>query len=268
MFYLRFIMKTLKNAICLIFVCSFFVQELYPQSPSIERIINDRHEAVITFTCNDPVSLNHINELITITDISDNRVVAYVNKKQEQALSETGVEYSLYHPYYDQRKALTMATTVAEMANWDKYPTWSVFQEMMLSYPDEYPDICSLDTIGFSVDGKAMLVVKISNNVNMDEPEPEFFLTGQMHGDELVSYMLPLRMIDYLLSNYGSDSRVDNIINNMELWISPLSNPDGTYGNDENDVSGSTRYNADGIDLNRNFPDFQDGEHPDGNPTP
>src|SRR6056297_2029502 len=98
MFYLQFIMKTLKNAFCLIFVFGFFVQELYPQSPSIERVINDRHEAVITFTCKDPVNLNRINELITITDISDNRVVAYVNKKQEQALSETGVQYSLYKP--------------------------------------------------------------------------------------------------------------------------------------------------------------------------
>ncbi|MGC9330388.1 MAG: M14 family zinc carboxypeptidase [Bacteroidales bacterium] len=251
----------------MIFVFGFFVQELYPQSPSIERVINDRHEAVITFTCKDSVNLNRINELITITDISDNRVVAYVNKKQEQALSETGVQYSLYEPYYDKGRAITMATTTAEMAGWDKYPTWSVFQEMMLSYANDYPDICKLDTIGFSVEGRAILVVKISDNINVDEAEPEFFLTGQMHGDELVSYILLLRMIDYLLSNYGSDDRVDNIINNMELWINPLSNPDGTYGNDENDVSVSTRYNAEGIDLNRNFPDFQDGEHPDGNPT-
>ncbi len=260
-------MKALSKAFCLIIVFGFFVQKTFPQSPAIDSVIEHRHEAVITFTCKNPEKLQSLNDIITITNVVHGKVVAYVNKKQEQALSKTGVEYSLYHPYYDQRKALTMATTVAEMANWDKYPTWSVFQEMMLSYPDEYSDICSLDTIGFSVDGRAMLVVKISNNVNMDEPEPEFFLTGQMHGDELVGYMLPLRMIDYLLSNYGSDNRVDNIINNMELWINPLSNPDGTYGNDENDVSGATRYNANGIDLNRNFPDFQDGQHPDGNPT-
>ncbi|MDA3820828.1 MAG: M14 family zinc carboxypeptidase [Candidatus Delongbacteria bacterium] len=260
-------MKTLNNAFCLIFVFSFFVQELYPQSPSIDRIINDRHEAVIVFTCKNPEKLQRINNIITITDVADGRVVAYVNEKQEQALSETGVQYSLYKPYYEKGRAITMATTTAEMASWDKYPTWSVFQEMMLSYANDYPDICRLDTIGFSVEGRAMLVVKISDNITEDEPEPEFFLTGQMHGDELVSYMFPLRMIDYLLSNYGSDDRVDSIINNMELWINPLSNPDGTYGNDENDVSGSTRYNADGIDLNRNFPDFQDGQHPDGNPT-
>jgi translation initiation factor 2 beta subunit (eIF-2beta)/eIF-5 len=131
----------------------------------------------------------------------------------------------------------------------------------------DYPDICKLDTIGFSVEGRAILVLKISDNVNVDEPEPEVFLTGQMHGDELVSYMIPLRLVNYLLSNYESDSRISNLVNNVEIWINPLSNPDGTYGDNENDVSESHRYNADEIDLNRNFPDPKSGMHPDENET-
>ncbi|MGB0931070.1 MAG: M14 family zinc carboxypeptidase, partial [Chitinophagales bacterium] len=40
-----------------------------------------------------------------------------------------------------------------------------------------------------------------------------------------------------------------------EIWINPLANPDGTYTNDDETVFGATRYNSEGHDLNRNYPD-------------
>jgi hypothetical protein len=54
------------------------------------------------------------------------------------------------------------------------------------------------------------------------------------------------------------------MVNNMEIWINPLGNPDGTYHNGDTTVIGATRYNANGKDLNRNFPDPQDGPYPTG----
>ncbi|MGH8014994.1 MAG: M14 family zinc carboxypeptidase, partial [Candidatus Zixiibacteriota bacterium] len=54
------------------------------------------------------------------------------------------------------------------------------------------------------------------------------------------------------------------MVNNMEIWINPLANPDGTYRTGNNSVSGAIRYNANLKDLNRNYPDPQDGDHPDG----
>ena len=40
----------------------------------------------------------------------------------------------------------------------------------------------------------------------------------------------------------------------MEIYINPLANPDGTYANSNHTVSGATRFNANGVDLNRNYP--------------
>ena len=85
-----------------------------------------------------------------------------------------------------------------------------------------------------------------------------------MHGDELAGYPTMLRLIDYLLCNYGSDDYVDYLVENMEIWINPLANPDGTYRGGNDNVSMSTRSNGGFADLNRNFPDPQDGPHPDG----
>jgi PKD repeat protein len=86
-----------------------------------------------------------------------------------------------------------------------------------------------------------------------------------MHGDEIAGYVGMLHYIEYLLSNYGSDARVTSMVNSMEIWINPSANPDGTYKTGNNSVNGATRSNANNIDLNRNYPDPQNGPHPDGN---
>ncbi|MBA7590890.1 hypothetical protein ES708_33032 [subsurface metagenome] len=106
--------------------------------------------------------------------------------------------------------------------------------------------------------------MKISDNVSEFENEPETFLTSTMHGNETGGYILMLRLIDYLLENYSSQTRVTSLIDSLQIWINPLANPDGTYAGGSHTISGATRRNANSVDLNRNFPDPQDGPHPDG----
>jgi hypothetical protein len=86
-----------------------------------------------------------------------------------------------------------------------------------------------------------------------------------MHGDETTGYILMMHLIDSLLSGYGTVPRITNLIHNYQIYINPLANPDGTYHGGNNTVFGSWRGNANGIDLNRNYPDPKDGPHPDGN---
>ena len=92
-----------------------------------------------------------------------------------------------------------------------------------------YPTLCHLDTIGTSINGKLVLALKISDNADLNEDEPEVFYTSTMHGDETGGFILMLRLADYLLKNYNLDTRVKNLVDNLEIWINPLANPDGTY---------------------------------------
>jgi hypothetical protein len=137
---------------------------------------------------------------------------------------------------------------------WDKYPTFTQYDSIMRSFASLYPSLCRLDTIGKSIYGKLILVLKISDNVAVNEDEPEVFYTSTIHGDETGGFILMLRLADYLLKNYQPGSRAKNMVDNLEIWINPLSNPDGTYKTG-NIISSPTRYNANGADLNRNFPD-------------
>ncbi len=150
-------------------------------------------------------------------------------------------------------KAVQMATTIAEMAGWDRYPTYDTYVAMMNRWVEQYPSLCRLDTIGTSVNGRLILcmVIRGGNAGN----NPEFFYSSTMHGDEVTGYAMMLHLIDTLLSGYGSNQQYTDLINSVDIYINPLSNPDGTYFLGDNTVRGSIRYNARFVDLNRNYPD-------------
>lgn len=219
-----------------------------------QNYLNKRNEVRFKFNLPNILAYQNVKNLISIDNVDGLSIEAYANKKEFEKFIELGYDYQVMPAAGETAKDIVMATTIAEMASWDRYPTFEVYQQMMLNFAIDYPDICSIDTMGFSEEGRAVLVAKISDNLDTDELEPEFYYTGQMHGDEIVTYILFLRMIDYLLENYNVDTRVTALVNNYEIWINPLSNPDGTYAGGNSTVNDATRSNSNGVDLNRNFP--------------
>jgi murein tripeptide amidase MpaA len=135
------------------------------------------------------------------------------------------------------------------------YYTLTEYQNFMQQIAAQYPNICQLVQFGSSVQNRPLLMMKISDNVMVDENEPELKYISSIHGDEVVGYDMLIRLIQLLTSQYGIDPRITNIVNNTEIWINPMLNPDG--------YAAVSRYNANGIDLNRNFPMPTGVQHPD-----
>lgn len=223
-------------------------------------------EYYFKFKIDKKTELKKITKIISIDNFVDNTVYAYANEKQLEIFKKkTNYDPEILDHPHTKAKVIDMATSLDQMANWDKYPTYDVYEEMMNHYASNYPSICKLDTIGTTVNGRHLFVLKISDNVDQEEDEPEFFYTSTMHGDETTGFVFMLRFIDSLLTNYGTIPEITDYINNIAIFINPNANPDGTYTDDNSTVSGATRYNANSIDLNRNFPDPEEGNHPDGN---
>ncbi len=204
------------------------------------------------------------NNTLSVNNIDSVYTTLYVNKLQYKKIVSTGAQptfvttHSLKHNF-------KMAASVNQLNNWDSYPTYQTYVLLMQQFAQNYPDLCSLQTIGTTVNGHKILVLMLSNNLIIDKPKPEVMLSSSMHGDELTGYVLLLRFIDYLLTNYNTDTNAYNIINKTHLYIAPLTNPDGAYYMGDNTVTGAIRGNANYIDLNRNFPDAIYGQNPDGN---
>ena len=152
-------------------------------------------------------------------------------------------------------KAVTMARTVEEMYAWNKYPTYDVYVAMMQRFVDSFPDLCRLDTIGYSVRGRLILSLAITGSEDNDLYRPEFLYSSTMHGDEVTGFYLMLRLCDTLLRSYGTSPNITHLLNSTRIYINPLSNPDGTYHGGDSTVARAWRYNANRVDLNRNYPD-------------
>ena len=265
-------MKRYKLIIFMLFVfCvnlySQNVNSVYSHDESVEDMLIRKGEVYFAFLISSRKELIEFTDIVSIDHFNDDTVFAYANRKEFDAFLKTATPYfSLPHPGELIHPAMKEVINLRALTEWDFYPTYEAYVDMMYEFESMYPDICVIENIGTLPSGRELLVAKITDNVNEREDEPQFLYTSTMHGDETAGYVLMLRLMDYLLSNYNSDFRVTTLVNSIEIWINPLANPDGAYAAGNHTVNGATRYNANNVDLNRNYPDPEDGPHPDGNP--
>lgn len=126
-------------------------------------------------------------------------------------------------------------------------PTNEQTGTMLQGIASTYPAIARYFTWGSSVQGRTIHGLVISDNVQLDEAEPQVRYSSSMHGDEVTGMVLCLDLAYYLVEHYGQAGyeTVTDLVDNYELHLVPAYNPDGTYLHQ--------RYNANGVDLNRNF---------------
>jgi Zinc carboxypeptidase/Secretion system C-terminal sorting domain len=224
---------------------------------------NGRPELYFRFFKPANLSIVDISNIISIDSRRGDTLYAYANRKQFRRFQQLNLSCEILTAPSLITKAV-MSDNAKGIQAWDTYPTYSAYVQMMQNFVAAYPSLCRLDTIGTSVNGHLLLFLEVSNHPGVIERKPEFMYSSTMHGDEVTGYILMLHLIDYLLSNYGNDSLVRRLVNNLHIWINPLANPDGTYYGGDNTVTGAIRTFSDGVDPNRNYPDPQYGPHPDG----
>ena len=126
-----------------------------------------------------------------------------------------------------------------------------------------FPDLCTaMTSLGTTSNGNPILMVKISDNPDTDEDEPECLVDGIHHAREPGTYTAILYAMWYLLENYGTDPEATYLVNNRELYFVPVVNPDGLLYNEQTNPSGGGMWRKNrrnngssyGVDLNRNYP--------------
>jgi len=111
-----------------------------------------------------------------------------------------------------------------------------------------YPNITNLFALGESVQGRTIWGLKITDNPLIEENEAEVRICGAHHGDELMSLELPLLLAWHLVQNYSIDPYIKDLIDNREIMIIPLVNPDGRMA-----TPSPTRRNANNVNINADY---------------
>jgi hypothetical protein len=168
-----------------------------------------------------------------------------IAKNQLTQLVNSGLKYEIIP------KRLLFPPTLITSTEVDSiYHTYLEMQNQLFAWAATYPAIAKIETIGTTQqENRQMYAVKISDNVAIDEDEPVVYFDGAHHACEVMGMEICLALIDTLVTNYGIDPNITNLINTTEIWLVPLVNPDG-HSAVMNDLSHYYRKN--GRDLNNN----------------
>lgn len=108
-----------------------------------------------------------------------------------------------------------------------------------------YPSICKKVIFGTSLGGRQLAALKISDNVELEEAEPEVLFDGGCHGDEIGGPENLIRFARDLCLGYGTDPVITPLVNTREIWLYLMVNPDGRVNN--------SRFNEAMVDINRDY---------------
>lgn len=141
--------------------------------------------------------------------------------------------------------------------------TLSEIEGLLDDWAVQYPHLITpKQSIGQTIEGRDIWLVKISDNPTVDENEPEVCFDSLIHAREVSGMMTVIYYMMQLLEQYNIDPELTYLVDNREIWFIPCLNPDGYIYNETTNPNGggmwrkSRRDNGDGtfgVDLNRNF---------------
>jgi len=221
-----FLKTTLALALILILTVSLQAQGWRANEMEIKVFLNNKMDA------------QSLHQLKLNGDIYRYYALMYVTPAELESVKSTGLQYDItkenlniyYEDFWETR---------------DAYHTYDEIITIMDSLAEAMPGLVMKTVYGTSVGGRELSALKISDNVTIDEPEPEIGFDGNIHGDEIGGGENMIRFARWLCQQYGNNPQITDLINDREIWIYPLANPDGRVN--------LTRYNNNGIDLNRDW---------------
>ncbi len=185
----------------------------------------------------------------------EGRVFILVTSDEIRKLDRNGIPYlNESHKF----PALRPGASLIQGGINGEYHSYAELEASLEALERSHPEIAQLSTIGLTLENRKIFALKISDNVARDEEEAEVLFLGCHHAREWISVDVPFLLAQYLLENYASDPQVRRAVDQSEIWLVPLVNPDGL----EYSIHSyrywrkNRRLNADGsfgVDLNRNY---------------
>jgi hypothetical protein len=191
-------------------------------------------------------------------------LVINTDKAQLEQIRATGLPVEL--TWADVREKFRAVTGVDPYdldagRNFGYFFTYYEMSDTLDRFVANHPDICTKFSVGQSHQGRDLWCLKISDNPGVNEPEPAVFFNGASHAREPMGTHACIAFAQDILSKYGVERVPTWLVNNREIYIIPVMNPDGyVYNSDSGGASSNWRKNrrvisapSVGVDLNRNY---------------
>ncbi len=202
---------------------------------------------------------------VTVLSESDLAELAASGFAYEVSVPDLAAAYQARAPFTEAERQQALAASRVDGFGFGSMGGYYTFDEVVAKLDEmaaHYPSLITEKvSIGRSHEGRDIWAVKISDNPNLDEDEPEVFYTGLHHAREPQSMATVVYYMFYLLENYGTNLQVTNLVNSRELYFVPVLNPDGYVYNQQTNPNGGGYWRKNrrnnggsrGVDLNRNY---------------
>ncbi|MFM2194005.1 MAG: hypothetical protein RLZZ460_675, partial [Chloroflexota bacterium] len=141
------------------------------------------------------------------------------------------------------------------------FKSYEQIESEILAVEAAHPEIVDVFSIGQSYEGRELYAAKISDNVTLDEVEPEVLIDALHHSNEHVTLAQALDLLHTLVDGYGADVARTALVDERVVWIVFAVNPDGlafeftengpwNWRKNRQPTPGSSSI---GTDLNRNY---------------
>ena len=111
-------------------------------SQNIDDLFTDKGEIYFSFEYENKNQLNEFSKLISIDHKTNDEIAyAYANKSEFAKFLQQGISYQLI-----EKKPLNYINNSKN--NWDYYPTYTEYTNMMQAFADSFPAICKLHHLG------------------------------------------------------------------------------------------------------------------------
>lgn len=148
---------------------------------------------------------------------SDQDTVWYTVKGERHGIS-----------FFPQVKHPDVEYTAGEDLTFDTFHTTDVINAWLIRWVKEYPDLVDLYEVALSFEGRSILQMTITNKkTGKDTDKPAAFFEGNRHSGEVTSSESVLWLIRHLLTNYGKDPEITDMLDTKTIYARPVNNPDG-----------------------------------------
>ena len=256
-------------SLCLVFSAPAAAQTAPASSGNYSAPTADRPALVRIDLVPDPVVLRALQLLdldIAYVGRGGEGIEVVVDAADLDLLRATGIPFTMLHvdiiAFYQSRfeepqsRGLNSGSMGGNL-------TFSEVEAQLDQFRQLYPQLITAKTsIGTSREGRPIWAVKISDNPDVNENEPEAIIDCLTHAREPQGMMSTLYFVDWVLTNYGTDPIATFLVDEREMWVVPVHNPDGYVYNETISPSGGGMWRKNrrnngggryGVDLNRNW---------------
>ncbi len=155
-------------------------------------------------------------------------------------------------------------------------------QEELQQQASDNPTIAEYVEFGETINGTPIAAVRVTKNPAKATPgdRPTTVFAAAQHAREWITPEMVRRLLDEVVSGYGTDARITELVDSTEMWFIPVANPDGYDFTHEDPANRLWRKNlreingtagiqgGDGVDLNRNYPTRWGYDNEGSSPNP